>query len=400
MSVESEANVGTSDFRDKLAASLGKLERWVEERDYRGYEPFEGLSSFLGRWTFHQPLLERIVVQLIRQSPVNLRPILGVKPKDSTKGRGYMAWGYTQMFQATGDPAYRRKTLECLSWLDANKAPGFTTHSWGNHFPMTARGGGLRTHEPIIVWTSLIGQAYLDAYELFGEPRHLEIAKSVCDWILAVPRERTDKGTCLSYVASATSSIHNANMLGAAMLARTAKFVDAPAYRDVAREAMIYSCSRQRPDGAWYYADPPHSHWIDNFHTGYDLDSLKVYIESTGEESFRDNLDRGWTFFKGHFFEPSGRPKYYHDRPYPIDSQCASQAIETLTNFSSLDPSALELSVRVADWTIDHMQDKRGFFYYRQYPLGIKAKTPMLHWAQATTYRALAVLLNQLDRKS
>ena len=42
------------------------------------------------------------------------------------------------------------------------------------------------------------------------------------------------------------------------------------------------------------------------------------------------------------------------------------------------------------------MQDEKGFFYYRQYPLGLKAKTPMLHWAQATTYRALALLLNRL----
>ena len=34
------------------------------------------------------------------------------------------------------------------------------------------------------------------------------------------------------------------------------------------------------------------------------------------------------------------------------------------------------------------MQDEDGHFYYRAYPL-MKAKAPMLHWAQATTYRAL-----------
>jgi hypothetical protein len=41
------------------------------------------------------------------------------------------------------------------------------------------------------------------------------------------------------------------------------------------------------------------------------------------------------------------------------------------------------------------MQDKDGHFYYRLYPL-IKAKTPMLHWAQATTYEALALLLSKV----
>jgi hypothetical protein len=185
-------------------------------------------------------------------------------------------------------------------------------------------------------------------------------------------------------------------MLGAAMLSRGSKYLKEPDYLEVAREAMIYSCSRQLSDGAWYYAESENSHWIDNFHTGYNLDSLKCYIESSGDTAFEENLKKGFEYFKNHFFELSGRPKYYHNRPYPIDSQCASQAIETLANFSDYDPSSLELAIKVANWTIDNMQDKKGFFYYRQYPLRLKAKTPMLHWAQATTYRALALLLSKL----
>ena len=51
--------------------------------------------------------------------------------------------------------------------------------------------------------------------------RYLDVAESVCRWILALPRERTDSGTCLSYHALEQNSIHNANMLGAALLART-----------------------------------------------------------------------------------------------------------------------------------------------------------------------------------
>jgi hypothetical protein len=41
------------------------------------------------------------------------------------------------------------------------------------------------------------------------------------------------------------------------------------------------------------------------------------------------------------------------------------------------------------------MQARDGHFYYRIYPWG-KAKAPMLHWAQATMYKALALLLDQL----
>ena len=90
--------------------------------------------------------------------------------------------------------------------------------------------------------------------------------------------------------------------------------------------------------------------------SGY-LDSLKCYLDSTGDTSFEENLRRGFDYFRDTFFEDDGLPRYYHDRTYPVDIQCASQAIDTLARFADLDPNALDLSVRTAEWTIDNMQD-------------------------------------------
>jgi len=163
----------------------------------------------------------------------------------------------------------------------------------------------------------------------------------------------------------------------------------------VAQKSMEYSCTRQLSNGAWYYGELPTYHWIDNFHTGYNLDSLKLYLDSTNDKTYEDNLRRGYEYFKNTFFEENGRPKYYHNRVYPVDSQCASQAIETLAKFSGYDESSLKLALKVAKWTINNMQDESGYFYYRQYPL-IKAKAPMMHWSQATTYKALTLLLSKI----
>ena len=44
------------------------------------------------------------------------------------------------------------------------------------------------------------------------------------------------------------------------------------------------------------------------------------------------------------------------------------------------------------------MQDRDGHFYYRLYP-GMKAKAPMLHWAQATMYKGLSLLLVKLHQR-
>jgi rhamnogalacturonyl hydrolase YesR len=386
----------SADIRDKVANSLLQVQRWVEDHHYRGYEPFDGLSSLFRPLTFGNLLLDRLLLQLIRQSPINLRPMFGVRPLDSTKGRGYMAAGYLTMAKLTGETAYSEKAVNCLEWLIDHKSPKFQQYTWANHFDFASRGGAYSRHESIIVWTALIGFAFLDAYEQLKDERFLQVASSACDWILALPRERTAAGTCISYHALNQSSIHNANMLGAAMLARTATFTKCEAALTLAGEAMTYSCSRQLPNGAWYYAEAPHYHWIDNFHTGYNLDSLRTYIDCTGDTRYERQLQKGFDFFCDHFIEADGRPKYYHDRAYPIDSQCMAQAIDTLANFANRDDRALPLAVKAANWGIDHMQGADGHFYYRQYPL-IKARTPMLHWAQATMYRALTLLLAQLD---
>jgi hypothetical protein len=164
----------------------------------------------------------------------------------------------------------------------------------------------------------------------------------------------------------------------------------------VARAAIEYTCSKQLPGGAWLYAEEPRYHWIDNFHTGYNLDSLYFYIECTGYQEYDAHLDRGLRYYKANFFEDSGRPKYYQQRTYPVDIQCAAQSIDTLALLSQRDPSCVELALKVAAWTIRNMQDRRGYFYYRQYPF-MKAKTPMLHWGQATMFKALAHLLRILE---
>ncbi|MCB1097958.1 MAG: glycoside hydrolase family 88 protein [Verrucomicrobiae bacterium] len=383
--------------KDLVESSINRVERWVEDHNYRAYEPFDGLSSWFRPLTFNTVLGQRLLMQLIRQSPINLRPIMGVKPKDSTKGRGYMAHGYLYRYRTTGDKKYLERAEACLDWLDHHKVKKFETHSWANHFDFASRGGTYTSDDPIIVWTALIGLAYLEAYEQTNNERWLQIAESACDWIMDLPREETDCGNCLSYVAYAQSSIHNSNMLGAAMLARTAKHTGNKEYLDVARSGMEYSCTRQLEDGAWWYGEDPKYHWVDNFHTGYNLDCLKTYIDATGDNTWKPNFTIGLKYYKGNFFEADGCPKYYNTRCYPIDSQCAAQSIESLATFSDEDPECLELAVKVAKWTIENMQGADGHFFYRIYPL-MKARTPMLHWAQATTYKGLAILLEKLSK--
>jgi len=112
------------------------------------------------------------------------------------------------------------------------------------------------------------------------------------------------------------NTIHNQSMVAAALLARTANHNRNPEFLRVAREAVEFTCKRQLPDGSWYYGEDTTYHWIDNFHTGYVLDSLKGFIDLTKDATYSDNLRRGFAFYKNNFIEDNGRPKYYYNRTF------------------------------------------------------------------------------------
>jgi len=388
-----------SEVRQSVQKSIQEVSRWVEEHKYQAYDPGDGDLSFLRHFTFGTHFLRRLLTGAVLRTPFHLRPLIGIKPHTSTKGMGYMGWGYVKMYALTGVESYRTRAEFCFDWLMANRSPDCEQYCWGNHFSFATRGGTIPRYMPTIVWSSLIGLGFLEAYETTQNPQYLQVAASTAEWVKRLPREQTSSGSCLSYVPFKQSSIHNSNMLGAALLARVALHTHDPEAVTLAKEAMTYSCTRQNLDGGWYYGEAPKYHWIDNFHTGYNLDCLKRYVDSTADQEFESSLRLGYQYFKLHFFEDDGRPKYYHDKTGPVDIQCAAQAIDTLAYFSESDPESLDLAIKVAAWTISNMQSPDGHFYYRD--LGWKkVKTPMLHWGQGTMFKALAHLLNKLSPKT
>lgn len=383
-------------LKERLERSLEQAVAWVQAHDYRAYEPADGNSSILFPLTLGRVQPMRALQQIVLRAPVNIRPLVGVGRHESAIGRGYMAWAYLLMYRRGGSERLRREAVDCLNWLMTHRARGYDECCWGDPYEYATRSGRRARGEPLLIWSALIGRAFLDGFELLGDRAYLEVAESIGRWILKLPAEQTGRGICLSYVACRQSSIHNANAMGAAFLARLGRAIASGRHLDVARDAMMYTCSRQRADGSWFYAEEPKYHWIDNFHTGYNLCALHVYRTSTGDFSFDEQLAKGAVYFTRVFFEPDGRPRYFHDRTYPVDIQCAAQAIETLTALGAFEPEAPAAALRVADWTVANLQAPDGHFLYRD--LGwTKVRTPMLHWGQGTMAKALAVALEQLD---
>jgi len=378
----------------EVLGSIIRLHDWLEKNDLRGYDPFDGLNArFVRPLTFETNILRMVLQQGVRRFPINLRPVLGILKSRSSKGMGFLARGFMHLYDATGDPAWRLKAEDALRWLIENKVPGYRGACWGNHFDYQSRSSYAPKNMPSVVWTSLIGHAFLDGYDHFGDDSYLQIAVSACEHILHDLGTYADGETrCIHYFPISNHQVHNANVLGASLLARTYSHVQKAPYIEMARRAMAYTAQYQRSDHSWYYGEAANLHWIDNFHTAYVLDSFKHYLRATGDRQFEKTMMDGYWYWKNKFFLPNGCPRYYSNKTLPLDIQCSSQAIDTLAFFCDRDPEALLLAMRVARWTIENMQDRTGFFYYRRYSPWIVNKTPTLHWGQATMFCALSRL--------
>jgi rhamnogalacturonyl hydrolase YesR len=382
----------------RIYKSIGQLSRWLEENEYRGYDTFDGLNArFVRPLTFETKFLRQVLQQGVRRFPMNLRPVLGITKEHSSKGMGFLARGFIRLHETTGDQVWADKAEFALQWLIENQLPGYTGACWGNHFDYQSRGFYLPKRVPTVVWTSLIGHAFLDAYDHFQEDRYLQIAVSACEHIVHdLGALRDGEGTCISYIPIEDTQVHNANTLGGSLLARTYSHTRNESYRELAQKAMQYTAQYQRADSSWYYAEKADHHWVDNFHTAYVLDCFKIYAQSTGDDRFDQKLMNGYEYWKKTFVLSDGTPRYYDHKTLPLDIQCSSQAIDTLVFFHDRDPESLALATKVAQWTIANMQDPTGYFYYRRYSSWLVNKTPTLHWGQATMLSALAGLYQQL----
>lgn len=382
----------------QLYESIVRLADWLAQNDYKGYDTFDGLNARFARpLTFETKFLRTALQQGVRRFPVNLRPLLGVAKSHSTKAMGFLARGFMRMHEATGVASWRDKAVFALQWLVEHKAPGYSGACWGNHFDYQSRSSYVPRGLPSVVWTSLIGHAFLDAYDQFQDSSQLQVAVSSCEHILRDLNKFDDGDTvCIGYFPGQNLRVHNANTLGGSLLARTYAYTRNESYRVLSQQAIGYTAKYQRSDFSWYYGEAPNLHWVDNFHTAYVLDCLKHYSEGTGDGKFDRLLTNGYEYWKNTFFLADGTPRYYDSKTLPIDIQCCSQAIDTLVFFQNRDPESSALALKIARWTIDNMQDPSGYFYYRRYSRWLVNKTPTLHWGQATMLCALGGLYKSL----
>ncbi|MEE9216988.1 MAG: hypothetical protein V3U32_06080 [Anaerolineales bacterium] len=377
----------------ELRDMIVSLRMWVKTEEFIGWDPYDALKSPLLRFlSFRSKLLSILWVQLLKSSPVNLRPLLGIEKAHNPKGQGLLLAAYLRLYRK--EPAEEMLGIvdNLSSWLETNVVQGYAGACWGFNFDWPNRSFFAPAGTPTVVNTAVIAGAFLDGYELLGRRRWLEIARSACDFVMNdLNRHEDANGVCFSYTPLDHRRVHNANVLGAELLERVAKHTSEPALEGLAERAVEFTVSRQRGDGSWVYGEDARDGWVDNYHTGMLLDALESYRKLSGVEGLDGPIQRGLDFYVRRLFLDGYIPKFTPARTFPIDIHCVAQAILTLFRFQHLDPSLEGRTLALVRWAQSNMLDAEGFFHYQVRRL-YRIRTPYMRWGQAWMLRALAEL--------
>jgi polysaccharide biosynthesis protein VpsJ len=378
-----------------ISTRLQQIESFIDQNGYESYDPYDGLNSqFLT--AFPKTFALRLVQQLIRLSPVNLRPLLGIPKLLHTKTVSDFASGYSLIDRGRSDDLIKISLLLAKLKDLAVKTPFGL--GWGFRFPVSTRFVTSDRNGLNIFTTINAIHAFLDGYDKTRNADYLQIALNgfdFCQFDLGY-REIGDF-IVWTYWKNMEAQIYNVNGLMLGLTARLFSITQDQKFASFTHKTYPLLQSGQNPDGSWNYSADNHGKWIDGFHTGYILEGICRAILA-GLIQADTLFTRAVNFYLDHFFQ-NGIPKYYHNHLYPIDIQNCAQAIQTLAFLNKVGSCSKQRISSVVEKGDKALWNQRGYYNYQKNQLWT-IKTPMHRWGTGPMFLALIYAGRQINLES
>lgn len=386
-----------------IVNALFELEQFCGNEEYKGYSLYDSHNSplpfeKLGR------IFSFLINQVIKRSPINFRPLLGVKKGINPKGYGLFLHAYSLLtsLEVMDRGGAKKKADYFFDWLKENPSKGYNGYCWGYNYHWPKKDGhDVPPYTPSVVVTGFVARALLEYYQEFKNEDVKDILNSAASFVLNdVHLYQGSEGYCFSYTPVVKDLTVNANLLAAEVLAY-ADFVNQKnEYLKYIEKVLDFTFNTQNDDGSWYYKFDYESRepkkQID-FHQGYVLESLLRLYRYTGLElsaGRRKKIVYGLDFYFHKQFSKDGMALWRYPAKWPVDIHNQSQGIITFSKFSDYHQDYLPFAGKIAEWTIAHMQGPDGNFYYQKWPLTIN-KVNYLRWNQAWMLLALTTHIKE-----
>ncbi len=380
---------------------------YSRQNNYTGYNKYDALdSTFLQLMSFGNKWIRLVYSQVVMRFPLNLRPLLFVPKTPNPKGYALFAMTYLNLYQAFNQDKDLQEAERLLQWLKDHRSPHFPTICWGYQYPWQDVGFFAKAHLPNRVVTYFVCTAFLNAYDITGKKEYLDIVEEALEFMLKAPKilYEDDSMKCLSYVPVERINwiVMDVSALTGSLCARFHSYRQNEHVLNEGTKLIRFVVDKKTDYGAWFYTYPAgaHSKMHDNYHTGYICDAILDYSKFSGNTEFMYAYDQGIEYYRKHLFLEDGTPRWMNNATYPIDVNGSAQGILSFLKASEKFPDYSDFARKIAEWTIENMQNKKhGWFYYQKTRL-MKKPFTLMHWSNGWMAMALSELVRFEAKKT
>lgn len=368
------------------------------KNDFAGQDPFDGLNSKLFELfpRFKKGIVGLAWIQLHKRLAINLRPLCGVPKKRNPKGIALFILGLLQDYQATNEKIYLDEAIKLADWLLTQQSDkALWQHScWGYHFDWNARAFYVPKGKPNVITTIYVAQALYALSEVTSDKKYSDPALDSAHFIVKTLYKENESRQFFGYIPGETAFVHNASLWGAAWVAKVATLTGNEQYKQLALNAARQSIKEQGSDGSWVYGARHHHQFIDGFHTGYNLEALRLLSDVLQTNEFEKSIKLGLQYYKKHLFEEDGTAKYYNNNRYPLDMHSVSQAVFTLLKVGKTSDDFV-LAEKIINRSVEtlYLPKKQRFIYQKN--KYFTNKVDYVRWTQAWVYYSFAYFNRQ-----
>ena len=409
---------------NEVWSAIDKFAAWLDKSGYASYDPYDVWGSWYGRLArllFYKrnpagivltapligmeiafPSLRGLFVQKDRYPTAEAQLILAFlnlyevsRNQQSTPG--------DRSIKANREGASESWLIKAKSLADellTQSVPGYGGFCWGYPFHWQNVNGLIRKGTPHITATPYCYEAFTRLFDVTGEHRYLEIARSIAVFVFEdfIDTPTGSRAAASSYTPHDRSKVVNASAYRAFLLFDAARRFQNDAFRAKAWKNLWFILESQQADGSWLYAiDSPAEAFIDNFHTCFVLKNLHKINRELQSPDVRRAIHRGYQWYRKALFDEQDNPKSFAIAPrlqiVRVEMYNVAEAISLGVLLKDEIPQALALAQTLAARLIRYYGLPAGYWVTRVYRGGIKHTVPFLRWPQSQLFLALTNLL-------
>src|SRR5256885_10316651 len=153
-------------MRATISESFHRLREYCEKEQFKGWDPFDGLSSSIFKdipFLYKNRYIRLGWIQFFKRSPINFRHVTKIQKSYNSKGLALFLTGYCNLYKIKKD----ERTLEYINFLAkeliALSIKNYSGTCWGYYFDWQAPAFFQPANTPTLVATPFSADALFNA---------------------------------------------------------------------------------------------------------------------------------------------------------------------------------------------------------------------------------------------